>query len=235
MIKDFLIRLIPQRHRFLATDMKNRVWRGFREFHYSQNGEDIVIGKIFSGQNKGFYVDIGAHHPKRYSNTYLLYKKGWRGINIDPNPLTVRLFNAYRKGDVNLECAISDVKKEMDYYNFSDPAVNTFSREAADDLMKKKWLTLIDVKEMVTHPLREILEQYLPAGTKIDVLNVDAEGLDLEILRSNDWNKFKPRVIIVEDHTFSPDDPSRSEVYNFLSADYKLNSFMNFSLIFIEK
>lgn len=235
MIKDFLVSLVPFKHRFIATDIKNRLWRGFREVHYSQNGEDIIVSKIFSERRKGFYVDVGAHHPKRYSNTCLLYKKGWSGINIDPNPITIRLFNKYREDDVNLQCAVSGEKKEIDYYNFSDPAVNTFSEEAAKELSEKKWIRLLDVKKVDTFPLRGLLEQYVPIGTKIDLLNIDTEGLDVEVLRSNDWDKFKPRVIIVEDHSFLPDDPSQSEVYDFLSGDYKLHSFMNFSLIFVER
>ena len=235
MIKDFLLRITPFSWRFIAIDIKNRIWGGFRETHYSQNGEDIAVGKIFSGQAKGFYVDVGAHHPKRYSNTYLLYKRGWRGINIDPNPLTIKLFNRYRKGDINVQCGVSDEKKEMDYYNFSDPAVNTFSPNEAAVLSGKKWLKLLDIKKVSVRPLGELLEQYVPAGTNVDLLNVDTEGLDIEVLRSNNWNKFRQKAIIVEDHSFSPDDPHQSAVYAFLSDRYRLHSFMNFSLIFIEK
>ncbi len=233
MIKDFFIKLVPPKYRFVATDIKNNIWRGFKESHYSQFGEDIIIGSIFSAQNKGFYVDVGAHHPKRYSNTYLLHKKGWSGINIDSNPDTIKLFNKHRTGDINLECAISDEKSEQDYYNFSDPAMNTFSKVEAEKLFKKKWLHLIDVKKVSMVTLAEVLRVHVPVGVKIDLLSVDAEGFDLKVLRSNDWSSFVPRVIIVEDHSFSADNPNKSEIYNFLSKNYRLHSAMNFSLIFI--
>ena len=60
---------------------------GFRttnpRYSFSQEGEDLLIDRMFDGQSVGFYVDVGAHHPTRFSNTYLLYLRGWRGINID--------------------------------------------------------------------------------------------------------------------------------------------------------
>jgi len=68
---------------------------------YSQDGEDIILKEFFSGKEKGFYVDIGAHHPLRLSNTYLFYKKGWSGINIDAMPGSMKIFNKKRRRDIN--------------------------------------------------------------------------------------------------------------------------------------
>lgn len=235
MIKNFILELVPPQYRFIAVDIKNSLWGGFKEIYYSQNGEDIIINKIFSSQKEGFYVDVGAHHPKRYSNTYLLYKKGWRGINIDPNPLTIKLFKKSRKNDINLQCGISGEKKELSYYNFSDPAMNSFSEAVAKELCKKKWIKLLDVNKIDTYTLGDVLERYLPVDAKVDLLNIDTEGLDIEVLKSNNWNKFKPSVIVVEDHSYSPNNPSKSEIYNFLSNDYNLHSFLSFSLVFIKK
>ena len=71
-------------------------WDQWKRHSYSQEGEDLVLRKIFKKQDKGFYVDVGAHHPKRFSNTFLLYKKGWNGINIDATPGSMKLFNKFR-------------------------------------------------------------------------------------------------------------------------------------------
>ena len=54
---------------------------------YAQEGEDLILYRMIYGKiDKGFYVDVGAHHPKRFSNTYFFYRKGWRGINVEPMP-----------------------------------------------------------------------------------------------------------------------------------------------------
>ena len=81
-------------------------WDPWVRHSYSQDGEDMVLRKIFKNQKMGFYVDIGAHHPKRFSNTHLLYKKGWKGINIDATPGSMKLFNQLCPRDTNLELGV---------------------------------------------------------------------------------------------------------------------------------
>ena len=80
---------------------------------YSQEGEDIILARIFGKQQNGFYVDVGAHHPYRFSNTYFFYKRGWKGINIDAMPGSMKIFNKYRPRDKNIEAGISDTKKKI--------------------------------------------------------------------------------------------------------------------------
>src|ERR1700687_2725090 len=85
---------------------------------YSQEGEDMVINSFFEGKKKykGFFVDVGAHHPYRYSNTLFFYRKGWRGINIEPTPGATKLFNTFRRKDTNLNIGISDKKEKLTFY-----------------------------------------------------------------------------------------------------------------------
>lgn len=97
--------------RIFVLNILNRIknflfWDPWISHFYSQEGEDMVLRKIFKNQKKGFYVDIGAHHPKRFSNTHLLYKKGWKGINIDVTPGSIKLFNQLRPRDTNLELGV---------------------------------------------------------------------------------------------------------------------------------
>ena len=80
---------------------------------YSQEGEDMILQRMFGQRREGFFVDVGAHHPFRYSNTYLFYKKGWRGINIDATPGSMREFEKYRPADINLEVAVSQTPGEF--------------------------------------------------------------------------------------------------------------------------
>ena len=109
--------------------VKKRISRraGLKPAHsYSQEGEDMVLSRIFSDKSKGFYVDVGAHHPMRFSNTYSFYKRGWQGINIEPNPDSISMFKRYRPRDINLNCGIAWNKGNLEYYMFDEPALNTF-------------------------------------------------------------------------------------------------------------
>ena len=80
---------------------------------YAMDGEDIALKKYTQHLERGFYVDIGAHHPVQRSNTCLLYQKGWRGINVDISKFSLDLFNYLRPEDINIQCAVSDLNGEI--------------------------------------------------------------------------------------------------------------------------
>ena len=83
---------------------------------YSQLNEDIFLKEFFKNKKKGLFVDIGCHHPFKSNNTFLLYKSGWSGINIDLNRLSIDLFNIARPRDINICSAISNKEGTIDYY-----------------------------------------------------------------------------------------------------------------------
>lgn len=195
-------------------------------FHrsYSQEGEDMIYRSFFENrkQYKGFYIDVGAHHPYRFSNTLHFYHSGWRGINIEPTPGAIKMFKIFRKRDINLNIGVSTDTGILPFYCFNEPALNSFSQDISEHkaaTTRYKINTIIKVKTM---PLAQVLDEYLPAGTTIDLLNIDAEGFDLEVLKSNDWNKYVPLFIMVEvgimlEHL------TESEIYNYLSdRNYEL-------------
>lgn len=165
---------------------------------YSQEGEDLVLKRLFEGRKDGFYVDIGAHHPYRFSNTALFYENGWRGINIDPNPGTAIHFDRYRPRDVNLELAINNTSEPLDFYIFNEPALNTFDSEAAaEHISSSKW-ELVHKISVQQKTLSEVLDRHLPQGVKIDFMTIDVEGIGYDVLTSNDWNKYLPDVVLIE-------------------------------------
>jgi len=226
---------IIDKYLFELVNIKNTFLGRFAKKYYSQSGEDIILSKIFSNKKSGFFVDVGAYHPFHYSNTYLLYKKGWIGINIDPNQKSIDLFNKYRKKDINIKAGISKNKKELDYYIFNHQSCNTFSKEQKDQVEKKSFMKLLGKEKVTCYPLKEILIQHIK-NKKIDLLNVDVEGLDLEVLESNDWNKFKPSVVVVENSDFNIENPFSDEIYKFMKEKgYKLYATTGLSIVFVEK
>jgi FkbM family methyltransferase len=204
----------------------------FKITHYSQFGEDIILQKILHGKN-GFYVDVGAFHPFHYSNTYVLFKRGWKGINIDPNSKSIDLFKKYRKNDINLHLGIAKEKTVNKYYVYNHQSCNTFSKTQVEENLTKKHLTLLKTEDVACVPLKEVFEKHLPPQQQIDVMSVDVEGMDLEVLKTNDWVRYRPKVIVIESDLQTGKDLLTSPVYAYLSKlDYDLVAWMGASLIF---
>ena len=167
---------------------------------FAQEGEDLLLDKIFSDQAEGFYVDVGAHHPTKFSNTCRLHQRGWRGLNIDPRPGMKELFDAARPHDINLCLGIDEPQATLTYIQFNEPALNTFDRALAEQRLQQRagaWRIVAETPVAV-RPLSAVLAEHLPPGTVIDLLTIDADGWDLRVLRSNDWARFRPTVVLVE-------------------------------------
>ncbi|WP_207424486.1 FkbM family methyltransferase [Desertivirga brevis] len=169
-----------------------------RNVSYSQEGEDAVLGRIFEFQPSGFFVDIGAHHPLRFSNTYKFYEKGWRGINIDAMPGSMDSFKKFRPRDINQEIPVSDKEESIPFYIFNEPALNTFSNSMAEERNGKEHYRIEQTVELKTKTLENILNEYLPENQEIDFLSIDAEGFDVNVIKSNNWTKYRPKIVLIE-------------------------------------
>lgn len=183
---------------------------------YSQEGEDRILDRLFSSKDNGFYIDVGAHHPKRFSNTFFFYKKGWSGINIDAMPGSMKLFSRVRPRDNNLELAISDKRESLTYYAFNDSALNGFSKDLSlqrDGIGSHR---IIFQKTIETETLANVLDENLPIGKHIDFLTIDVEGLDFSVIKSNDWNKYRPEAVLIEVLDSSIDDIRSSDLTIFM-------------------
>lgn len=164
---------------------------------YGQDGEDLIMDRILERKATGFYVDVGAHHPVRFSNTYLFYKRGWQGINIDAMPGSMAPFNHVRPRDINIECGVGSEPGVLNFHRFNEPALNTFDPAEAE-LKNKPPYHLIDKVAVNVERLDTLLARHVPVGRKIDFMSVDVEGRDEDVLRSNDWNAFRPNYVLAE-------------------------------------
>lgn len=181
-------------------DWRHRVRRSLdphARIAYSQEGEDLILARFFEHQARGFFVDVGAHHPSRFSNTRLLYDRGWSGVNIDALPGSMAEFNRRRPRDVNLEIGIGRAAGAMKYFQFAEPALSTF-HEGTALLRQQAGCRLQQVVRIDVLPLRDVLDRHVQPGQRIDLLNIDVEGLDLDVLESADWAKHRPAVVCVE-------------------------------------
>lgn len=153
-----------------------------------------MLARCFRGQNSGFYVDVGAAHPIHDSVTMHFYTLGWNGINIEPVPKFYNLLASHRLRDLNLPLAVHSKTGTSTFYEIEDSGLSTL-----DANISKKAEKLGFTKKKVsvkTKPLSLILQENKVES--IDFLKVDVEGAEETVLRSNDWKRFRPKVIVIE-------------------------------------
>lgn len=210
----------------------------YRRKSYSQEGEDILLSRLLEGQKTGFYVDVGAHHPSRCSNTYHFYKSGWRGINIDAIPNSMNLFNLIRPRDINIEMAISDKPQILTFHTFNNPLFNSADPTLAQERRKlfNEEQSEKNTFQVRAETLRAVLDKHMPSNTAIDFMTIDVEGLDLKVLQSNNWEKYRPKYLLVEILGQSIKSLPNSEIYKYLeNIGYEPISKLAHTVIFSEK
>jgi FkbM family methyltransferase len=196
----------------------------------------MILRRIFEFNPVGFYVDVGAHHPFRFSNTFYFYKKGWNGINIDAMPESMKLFDRFRPRDINLEIPINDIDQSLTYYSFNEPALNSFSEDISRERNGVNGYFIEKKIEMKTSKLSKVLSEYLPVGKKIDFLSIDAEGFDLNVLKSNDWLKYRPKCILIEAQGIFLSEVLNEETSIYLQKqNYQIIAKTLHSIFFMEK
>jgi hypothetical protein len=186
---------------------------------YSQHREDLFIDNYFKHKKNGFYLDIGCYHPIKYSNTALLYKKGWTGINIDLNKTTIDLFNFTRLRDKNIFACLSDREKIVDMYIDNEfSALNSIYKNNIKNHKIKKYQKIKINTKVFSNVVKE----------KFDFLNIDCEGNDYNILKTIDLKKYNPQIICIE-----VSEKNKKLIYKYLNANhYKLLTIRSLSHIF---
>tara|TARA_Y100000996_G_scaffold395812_1_gene361368 strand:- start:1328 stop:1954 length:627 start_codon:yes stop_codon:yes gene_type:complete len=199
-------------------------------------GEDVEINKFFQNKFEGFYIDVGCYHPLEGNNTHLLYKKNWRGINIDANSLSIDLFNIARKEDTNVNLAVDKVKSTKKlFFRKEINMLNTINEKFA----KIHFLKGFKEKFVETDTLNSIIEKTIYKNREIDFLNIDVEGNELNVLQSLNFDKYNPKIICVEIHdtnkmyTYDDNTIKNNPIYIFIKkAGYKKIWNKEFSFIF---
>lgn len=166
---------------------------------YSQCGEDMIGRFIFDALKIAYptYLDIGAHHPTYLNNTYSFYKSGSRGVNIEPDPDLFSRFLKERSRDTNLNFGVGDSEGQLTFHVMSARTLNTFSAEEARSASEKGRAKIERTLQLPVRPVGEVLSMHF-ADAAPDFLSLDVEGLDLSILKSWDFSRWRPRVACVE-------------------------------------
>lgn len=176
----------------------------------------MILRELMPHRNDGFFVDIGAFDPVKYSNTNFFYQRGWNGINIEPSPDALMRFEKYRKRDQNLNLGISDRNARLDYFFYAEPALNTFDPDRVRFLKKTASRSPLGQVVVKVDTLASVLGQYANSR-KIDFMNIDVEGHELQVLRSNDWKKYRPCVVMIEILKFNLKTILKNPTHKFLN------------------
>ncbi len=174
----------------------------FYQKSYSQCGEDLIVNYIFNTLKMAHpsYLDIGAHHPRFLSNTYLFYCQGSRGVSIEPDPFLFRKINRARSRDVNLNVGMAAERGILNLHVFSSRTLNTFSEEEANKYVDQGHELVASHKvDVITFD--DVMNQHFESPP--DFVSLDVEGMDMEILQSIDFSRYQPTVFCIETITYS--------------------------------
>lgn len=185
---------------------------------YGHFGDDIAIECLYreifgiNALGSGFYVDVGAFHPTKYSNTFRFYKRGWSGVVVDLEPDKIRAFRLRRPRDIAVQAAVSATPGKLTFYG------DSFSPFTTSDANNTGALGRSTRFELTTRTLTDILDQTKYRDRQIDLLDVDCEGMDLDVLQSLHFDRYRPKIVSVEIHAPSIESVQASDTCRFLSA-----------------
>ncbi len=236
--------MLPAKVKSLLKDFSDSLFKQrYKKFYWSQFGEDALLFSYFKmkwdklGYTDGFYIEIGAFDPIDSSNSYKFYKLGWKGINIDPMPKAINRFNKFRPRDINLQIAIYDEEKVTEMYIWEQyPGINTLNMKIAEQRSNDKRYGPYNSKFTVNcKRLETIFGQYNLDKQHISFLSVDVEGAELNVLKSNNWNKYRPEIIILESFEMNIANYLKDAVHIFLEQNnYKLLNWFYGGVMYID-
>lgn len=206
---------------------------------YSIEAEDLLIQRLFDAVvfrdrgRVGRFLDIGAHHPIRDSNTYLFYRAGWRGLNVEPNPDFMAEFAQERPEDRTLNVGVSSRSEVLTYHRFNDSLVNGFLSNVDLAATVRNGYEHIGSCEIECIGICELVAEHVTF--EVDLLNIDVEQSDYRVLQAWDWRLCRPKVICAEIHALTMQDVVSSPVSSVLNkAGYQPMSRGWQSCIFVD-
>jgi FkbM family methyltransferase len=163
---------------------------------YAQNFEDVMLRRALMHVDRGFYIDVGAYSPDIDSVTRAFYERGWRGINIEPNPAELVKFSVRRPDDVNLGFVVSERDGEATLNIIEDTGLATIDTGIAERHTQAGWKRT--TMSLPARQLSRIWDEYVPADQPVHFLKVDVEGHEEAVLRGADWMRHRPWIVVVE-------------------------------------
>ena len=211
-----------------------------KKVSYSLGGVDLLVNYIFRNTKNGIYIDVGCNHPIKNNNTFLLYERGWRGINIDLDESSIQHFKLSRPDDDNISSCVSSKNGVVDLYFYHDKSpINTINKNLALN-HKSRYK---DIKSIKTRTLDSIIENSKFIDKKINLLSIDVEGSEIDVLEGFSLQKYYPDIVVVEFLdinmkkleliNYDIDKILNSKIYNYMiKNNYHFVNFIHSDLVF---
>ena len=223
--------------------IKKIYYQKYSKKSYSISNVDLIIDRLFRNNKKGIYLDIGCNHPIKHNNTYLLYERGWNGINIDLDKTSIDEFKKLRPKDINIQIGVSNYagNKKVFYYHKRSP-LNTLSKKLKEFRIKKPTKTF----NLQVDTLNNIIKKSKFKNKQINLMSIDIENHEYEALQNFNFKKYKIDLIVteftnlsgkkIETYNLSISEIFKSKIYKLLiKNNYKLINWVNSDLIFANK
>jgi FkbM family methyltransferase len=181
-------------------------WRWRHAKHsYAQAGEDLIVEFIAKAMEIDDinYLDIGAHHPTRFSNTYLFYKRGFQGVLVEPDPELMASIRTARPRDVCIEAGVGvHASTTAQFFVMSTRTLNTFSE---DEAKRYEAMGTQQIEKVLSVPLVTLDDIFADrfCDKEPTLVSIDIEGLDFEVLSTLDFNKYRPPIVCIETLQYS--------------------------------
>lgn len=233
MKKTWVLRLLANNIIFSPLFIVKDWWWWFKGAYrksYAQHGEDTFVLDYFSGKI-GKYMDVGANHPYKLSNTYLLYKNNWRGINVEPIPYLYKNIKKNRPQDINLNVGVGREKSSITFYEMQPTVLSTFNHDVYESLITNGQAVLRNAYKVPVVTVTDIYREHM-LNQNLDLLLIDTEGFEIEVLNGIDWELVRPQLVIIEATTISEIGNSDEITEYLVRNNYKMIKVLGCNRVF---
>ena len=192
---------------------------------YAQIGDDKIAIDLLKEKvldRPIFYIDVGANHPSRLSNTYRMYREGAAGVTIDPNDELMRLHQLIRPRDIQLSIGCGRNAELLKFYYSTTPVLSSFSESQVDNVWHSSYLPVFTLDKICSD---------LKIAT-VDFLSIDVEGLDIEVLEGASETLLKTYLICIEANS---EESERAIISYMNSKNFELKIKNKWNLFFIRR
>jgi FkbM family methyltransferase len=198
------------------------VWDGSGRLSYAQSGEDLIVDYIFSSLkiHNIRYLDIGAHSPAYLNNTYFFYRKGSRGVLVEPDPLLFSELKLKRRGDICLNVGISgSAERVAPFYVMTSRVLNTFSHAEATRYQSYGTVKIEKTLMVPILPINHVIRTHFDHPPHF--VSIDVEGNEKEIIENFDFSLFRPQVFCIETLNYTEDNTEQktSSIPNLMRSN----------------
>ena len=210
------------------------------QLSYSQCGEDLIVQFLLNwmGLQSVRYLDLGANDPVKFNNTYLLYTQGHRGVLVEADPDLAKKIRDVRPDDTCVAKAVTVTSdKHVEFYKMSADTLSTTHSKTAERYARETEHQLALKLTIEASHINSLLEDHF-GQTSPDFVSLDVEGLDLDLLRAWNFDRWRPAIFCIETLTYVQNETAMKikEIFETMeAAGYQVYADTYINTIFLDR